>query len=76
MVVQGKKPEDPLKNPVPRDEKTEGLTEMINNQEAMKCLTTMNVNEDLLNNNPEEFFKMLQEASGGEIVCAPISTDE
>ena len=73
MVVQGKRPEDPLKNPVELDERSKGLTEIINNKEAMKCLNTMNVNENLLDENPEEFFKMLEEASGGEIVCAPIS---
>lgn len=76
MVVQGKKPIDPLKNPVPRDERTEGLTNMINNQEAMKAINTMNVNDELLDKDPDAFFKMLEEASGGEIQCIPLGGNE
>ena len=75
MVVQGIKPKDPLKNPVPHDERASGLQEMVNDKEAMKALATMEVNSDLLDENPDEFFKMLQEASGGEIICAPIPTE-
>ena len=72
MVVQGTRPKDPLKEHVERDDRTTGLTDMINNQEAMKCINTMNVNDELLDNDPDAFFKMLEEASGGEIQCIPL----
>ena len=72
MVIQGKKPENPLTQPVERDDRTSELTDMINNQEAMKCINTMNVNDDLLDKDPDAFFKMLEEASGGEIQCIPL----
>lgn len=72
MVIQGKKPENPFTQPNERDDRISELTDMINDQEAMKCINTMNINDDLLGKDPDAFFKMLEEASGGEIQCIPL----
>ena len=72
MVVNREPEPEYTKVVAEKNPEVSNLTGIMENKEAMKVINTMGVNTDMLENDPDAFFKKLEEASGGEIQCIPL----